>query len=148
MLIDEILYKRKPNEVSLESKPRIVLPTVLRKKCFTLLHDSVTSAHLGSQKTLGKIKERFYWYGCRKDVEHWCRTCDICASRKPLYRRAKAPMKRYNVGFPLERCALDILGPLPSSNNVSNSAMSPWKAETRTPRQIETLHRREQTNLV
>ena len=27
-------------------------------------------------------------------------------------------MKRYNVGFPLKRCALDILGPLLSSNNA------------------------------
>ena len=27
-------------------------------------------------------------------------------------------MKRYNVGFPLEKCALDILGPLPSSKTA------------------------------
>ena len=118
VVIDDILYKRKPNETSVENKPRVVLPTVLRKKCFTLLHDNVAAAHFGSQKTLGKIKERFNWYGCRKDVEYWCRTCDICASRKPPYRRAKAPMKQYNVGYPLERCSLDIMGPLPSSNNA------------------------------
>ena len=118
VLIDGILYKRKPNEMPLNNKPRIVLPTNLRKKCFTLLHDNVSGAHLGSQKTLGKIKERFYWYGCRKDIEYWCRTCDICASRKPPYRRAKAPMKQFNVGYPLERCSLDIMGPLPSSNNA------------------------------
>ena len=118
VVIDDILYKRKPNETSVENKPRVVLPTVLRKKCFTLLHDYAAAAHLGSQKTLGKIKERFYWYGCRKDVEYWCRTCDICASRKPPYRRAKAPMKQYNVGYPPEQCSLDIMGPLPSSNNA------------------------------
>ena len=118
ILMDEILYKKKPINVSVENKPRIVLPMALRKKCFTLLHDTVTSAHLGSQKTLEKVKQRFYWYECRKDVEYWCRTCDICASRKPPYRLAKAPMKQYNVGYPLERCALDILGPLPSSNNA------------------------------
>ena len=93
VVIDEILYKRKLSDKSVENKPRIVLPTVLRKKCFTVLHDTVTAAHLGSQKTLEKIKQRFYWYECRKDVEYWCRTCDICASRKPLHRRTKAPMK-------------------------------------------------------
>ena len=27
-------------------------------------------------------------------------------------------MKQYNVGYPLDRCALDIIGPLPSSNNA------------------------------
>ena len=118
ILMDEILYKQKPINIGPENKPRIVLPMALRKKCFTLLHDTVTSAHLGSQKTLEKVKQRFYWYGCRKDVEYWCKTCDICASRKPPYRKAKAPMKQFNVGYPLERCALDILGPLPVSNNA------------------------------
>ena len=118
VLIDGILYKQKPSEKSVENKPRIVLPTVLRKKSFTALHDTVTAAHLGSQKTLEKIKQRFYWYQCRKDVEYWCKICDICASRKPPYRRAKAPMSQYNVGYPLERCALDCLGPLPTSNNA------------------------------
>ena len=28
------------------------------------------------------------------------------------------PMSQYNVGYPLERCALDCLGPLPTSNNA------------------------------
>ena len=27
-------------------------------------------------------------------------------------------MKQFNLGYPLERCALDILGPLPVSNNA------------------------------
>ena len=115
---DNILYKDKPSVKLQESKPRIVLPITLRKKCFNLLHDTVTSAHLGSQKTLEKVKQRFYWYECRKDIEYWSRTCDICASRKPPYRRAKAPMRQFNVGYPLERVAIDILGPLSSSNNA------------------------------
>ena len=118
ILMDEILYKQKPINIGPENKPRIVLPMALRKKCFTLLHDTVTSAHLGSQKTLEKVKQKFYWYGCRKDVKYWCKTCDICASRKPPYRKAKAPIKQFTVGYPLERCAFDILGPLPVSNNA------------------------------
>ena len=49
VFMDEILYKQKPIYIDPQNKPRIVLPSVLRKKCFTLLHDTVTSAHLGSQ---------------------------------------------------------------------------------------------------
>ena len=85
MLIYGILYKQKPSEKSVENKPHIVLPTISHKKSFTALHDTVTAAHLGSEKTLEKIKQRFYWYQCRKGVEYWCKTCDICASRKPPY---------------------------------------------------------------
>ena len=119
LIIDEVLYKKKESEKLHSSKPKIILPTALRKKCFALLHETVTAGHLGSQKTLVKVKERFYWYNYRKDVDYWCRTCDICASRKQPHRRAKAPMKQYNVGYPLERVAIDIMGPLPMSNNAS-----------------------------
>ena len=82
ILMDEILYKKKPNNVSVENKPRTVLPMALRKKCFTLPHGTVASAHLGSQKTLEKVKQRFCWYECRKDVEYWCRY--LCLKKAPL----------------------------------------------------------------
>ena len=71
LIIDEVLYKKKESEKLHSSKPKIILPTALRKKCFALLHETVTAGHLGSQKTLAKVKERFYWYNYRKDVEYW-----------------------------------------------------------------------------
>ena len=37
-----------------------------------------------------------------------------------LIEKAKAPMKQYNVGYPLERVSLDLMGPLPRKN-VNNS---------------------------
>ena len=37
--------------------------------------------------------------------------------RKPGPRRAKLPMQHVNVGMPLERVAIDILGPLPMSHD-------------------------------
>ena len=49
-----------------------------------------------------------FWHKMRSDVENWCKSCDVCASRK-------APFQQYNVGVPLERVAVDILGPLPKT---------------------------------
>ena len=57
------------------------------------------------------MKERFIWYGLRKDVENWCATCDICGSRKGGRAKGKAPMKQYNVGLPMERVAINYMGP-------------------------------------
>ncbi|CAC5404177.1 unnamed protein product [Mytilus coruscus] len=51
----------------------------------------------------------------RKDVEQWCKCCNICASRKPPSKKPKAPLQQYNVGAPFERIGIDILGPLPKS---------------------------------
>ena len=43
-------------------------------------------------------------------------SCDLCASRERPTRTPRAPLQTYNVGAPLERVALDILGPLPESD--------------------------------
>ena len=117
-LVNNVLYRKwENNERQGEIVHQIVLPNSLRRKAFLLLHEATTAGHLGQQKTVSKIRQRFYWYHCRDEIEYWCRICDVCASRKQPHRKAKAPMKQYNVGYPLERIALDIMGPLPSTNH-------------------------------
>ena len=53
----------------------------------------------------------------RQCVQYWCNKCDICASKKSPRKRPRAPMKQYIVGAPWERMAIDILGPLPRSED-------------------------------
>ena len=79
------------------------------------LHDSRTGGHFGVAKTLGKVRERFFWPYCRRDVERWCKNCEQCGSRKGPQRKQRGPMKQFIVGAPLERIAFDVLGPLPVS---------------------------------
>ncbi|CAC5409373.1 Transposon Ty3-G Gag-Pol polyprotein,Transposon Ty3-I Gag-Pol polyprotein,Retrovirus-related Pol polyprotein from transposon 297 [Mytilus coruscus] len=93
----------------------IVLSKELTYFVMEQLHNSVTGGHLGFKKTLSKVRERFTWYNQRKDVEQWCKCCNICASRKPPSKKPKAPLQQYNVGAPFERIGIDILGPLPKS---------------------------------
>ena len=50
-----------------------------------------------------------------KDISYWCQICSTCGSRKMSHRHGKAPMRQYNVGFPMERIGLDICGPYPVS---------------------------------
>ncbi|UYV72285.1 K02A2.6-like, partial [Cordylochernes scorpioides] len=63
-----------------------------------------------------RVKERFYWAGCRASVEKWVRQCTEGASRKGPKTRSRARLKTYNVGAPVERIAIDIMGPLPRSD--------------------------------
>ena len=90
--------------------PHKLVPIVLKQ-----LHDASTAGHLGVQKTLGKLKQRFYWVGQRKDVEEWCHHCDICASRKFPLKHPKAPLVPSFISNPLDRIAIDILGSLPTT---------------------------------
>ena len=67
------------------------------------------------EKTLGKVKERFYWPGHFSDVQKWCNTCAVCAMRKTPVPRPKAKLCNISVGSPMELVAMDILGPLPET---------------------------------
>ena len=75
------------------------------------LLDCPAAGHLGIKKTVEWVKACFYWCGQRKDVESWCNQCDVCASQKKLSKAARAPMKTYQVGAPMERIAIDVMGP-------------------------------------
>ena len=81
------------------------------------MHDAPTSGHLGLKKTLAKVRDRYFWYGLRRDVENWVRNCNICGASKGPAKKPKAPLKLYSVGVPMERLAIDVTGPLPTSNN-------------------------------
>ena len=75
----------------------------------------MSAGHLGQHKTLARVRQRFYWHGLKNDVIGWCNSCDACATRKGPIRRGRAKLQQFPVGCPLERVALDILGPLPRS---------------------------------
>ena len=114
-LRDNVLYKRWEAEARDTVQWQLVVPKGLRADILREMHDAKTAGHLRVTKTLGRIKQRFYWYRCSQDVKDWCRRCDSCAARKPPQKKPRSAMKTYNVGAPLERVALDVLGPLPES---------------------------------
>lgn len=111
VLKDGVLYRRWESLSGDESVLKLVVPRGLRKEIMSQLHDN--SGHLGVKKTQKRVQDRFYWAGYHKDIERWCRQCEKCASRKGPVRAHKAHMKTYIVGVPMERVAMDILGPLP-----------------------------------
>lgn len=85
-------------------------------KVLSLSYNNVTGGHLEIKNTLFKVREIYFWYEMGADTRHWCVTCDICESRKSPNKRIRAPLQKYVVCAPLERVAIDIMGPLPKSN--------------------------------
>ena len=78
-------------------------------------NDGVTGGYLGQDKTLMKLKERYYWPGHWNDVQDWCNTCSACISRKSSASKPRAGLQPILAGYPLQLVAIDILGPLPES---------------------------------
>ena len=80
-------------------------------------HDSIIGGHFGIRKTLEKVRQKYNWAGLYKCVEQYVKSCETCIRRKPPPRAKRAPMKLTGAGYPMERIAKDILGPLPESQN-------------------------------
>ena len=118
---NEVLYRRWEDVQGggLNKRLQLVLPQALVPSVLTELHNSSTAGHQGVKKTLEKVRTRFYWPGQRQDVEHWCQRCDDCASRKLPVKHRRAPMQIGTAGKPMQRIAMDILGPLPETDRLN-----------------------------
>ena len=86
--------------------------TPLRYEVLVNAHDDIAGGHLGVYKTYGKLRDRYYWRVMYKDVEHWIRSCNDCATRKKPRNKSRAPLLPIPVSAAFDRMAVDILGPL------------------------------------
>ncbi len=48
---------------------QLVLPKSLRPEVLRQLHSTPTAGHFGIAKTLGRLRDRFYWVWCHCDVQ-------------------------------------------------------------------------------
>ena len=59
-------------------------------------HDSAYSIHLGSTKMYLDLKEKYWWYGFKRDVAEYVAICDTCQRVKAEHQRLASllqPMK-------------------------------------------------------
>jgi hypothetical protein len=71
------------------------------------------SGHLGSEKMLSILKERYYWPGHYKDIQDLVSNCRSCATRRRPVPKQHAPLQTIQAGYPMQIVAVDIMGPLP-----------------------------------
>ena len=89
-----------------EEKHQLVLPKEFRSLALKGLHDDI--GHMGRDKTLNLVRERFFWPGMTSDVELKIRNCDRCLRRKsPTNERA--PLVNIKTHEPLELVCVDFL---------------------------------------
>ena len=91
----------------------VLVPCTLRRELLREMHRGIMSSHLGEKKTLSCLRQCFYWVGMWREVQEWCRACEICCAKKGPAQRTQAPLQLYQVGAPMECVAVDIAGHLP-----------------------------------
>ena len=114
---DGVLFRQWESADGYRKINQLIMPKSERQKVLSELHEGVTGGHLGEDKVLAKLKERFYWPGHARDVKNWCQTCSACAQRKSPAPRNKAKLQTVCIGYPMQMVSTDILGPFPVSDN-------------------------------
>ncbi|KAK3742406.1 hypothetical protein QZH41_020713, partial [Actinostola sp. cb2023] len=85
---------------------QLVLPESMHKRVLTGLHDNV--GHLGKDKTLDLIQQRFFWPGMTSSVDKHIKECERCIKRKTP-DPPRAPMIPIVTTEPMELLAVDFL---------------------------------------
>ena len=94
---------------------QVVVLDALKHTVLQQLHNH--SGHLGSQKTLEKLKKRYYWPGYEKDVGIWIQECIQCHKRNPPHLTQQGPLESITSNSPFEKLSWDIMGPLPLTSS-------------------------------
>ena len=113
-----VLFKRwkLSNRVTPVWQP--VILKSMRQKTLYQLHDGPTSGvHLAVEKTLARIKQRFWWTFMRSNIEQHIAKCDRCVARSDRTLPENTVKQNYNrLKFSFfnsfEVIAADILGPV------------------------------------
>ena len=117
ILQDGVMYQRwlSIDKKNLPEQRQLLVPMILREEVIKQCHGTLLAGHFGVEKTTQAVKRRFYWYRMGRDIRRHIHECPACSANRQPVHSLKAALKDYRVGYPLDRVALDILGPLPQS---------------------------------
>lgn len=97
-------------------KPRPYLPASFRRAAFQRLHNL---SHPGARGSARLVADRYVWPHVRRDCSSWARSCVAC-QRTKVSRHISSPLGSFaSTSARFQHVHLDIIGPLPSSNNYS-----------------------------
>lgn len=90
-----------------------MVPRDMQEAVLKAMHSSAGSGHFGVTKTLRHLRQAFYWGRLRRDVEDFCRRCDLCTACKGPQGQSRAQLQQFPVGEPMQRVGIDIMGAFP-----------------------------------
>lgn len=98
---DGILYRKSA------TRDQLVLPKAFHQLIYKELH--VEMGHLGVERTLSLIRDRFYWPHMQRDVDHYVTKVCSCLKRKRPNKPTRAPLVNVVTTYPFEMVSIDYL---------------------------------------
>jgi hypothetical protein len=94
----------------------------LREKILQEAHDSAYSIHLGSAKMYQDLKERYWWYGMKRDIAAHVAVCDACQRVKAEHQRPVSLLQPLKVlEWKWEEIGMDFIMGLPRTRDGYDS---------------------------
>ena len=115
--INGFLHHENPNQ---PGRWCVVVPTKLRSQLLTEAHAGCFGGHFSEKKVDDEIRPKYWWYGLRRDVRKFYRSCLSCDTRQGPGHSNRPPMMPIPVKGPFHRVPVDVLQlhvPLTSSGN-------------------------------
>ena len=105
-MINGVLHHDNPNQ---PGRWCVVVATKLRSQLLTEAHVGCFGGHFSEKKVYDKIRRNYWWYGLRRDVRKFCRSCLSCVTRQGPGHSYRPPMMPIPVKGPFHRVAVDVL---------------------------------------
>ena len=102
-VLDNILY-----HIESEKTSRVVVPETDRKVLFDEAHAGMLGVHLRGAKIHSQLSRHYWWPKMRADIEKWCHSCLVCATRH-VGHRVIPPLTPIPVGGPFDRVGVDVV---------------------------------------
>jgi hypothetical protein len=96
-------------------KPLPAVPAALRRQLLFAHHTSLFGMHQGMTKTIGRLKERYWWPKLRHTVQQYISQCGSCQRHKDPALPIRLPYKFQFATEPWSVLAIDFQGPLPTT---------------------------------
>jgi transposase InsO family protein len=101
---------------SKDGRTQLCIPKSLRSRLLNLNHYPATAGHPGGKKMYQTMRKTFYWPGLSKEAYEVVKRCTECIQEQLASRPVRTQLKLFPSSGPLEFVAIDILGPLPKTN--------------------------------
>ena len=120
VIIDGLLYHI-AKLIRFEPDPilQLVIPNILKQVVLEGFHAAVGGGHVGLEKTYQKIRSKYFWPNCYKDVVEYVQQCEVCQRRGLRKLRAELQDSEKPNG-PMEYVGIDTVGPFVTSNHGNN----------------------------
>lgn len=81
--------------------------------------------HLGYEKTIAKLRERYFWPKMAQETKVYCKSCLPCKTSKSTNINTTPPMgsQKQNCDYPWQFITLDYLGPFPPSGKARSTCL-------------------------